>query len=305
MALQISIVVVGFDMKRELPRTVLSLLPPYQQGLANDDVEIIVVDNGSSEPVRRDWFPTSAPISIVRVDGGGVSPCMAMNAGARLARAEHIAVFIDGARMASPGLVRAALTASRVHPRSFVATLGFHIGHKTQQISVLEGYTREVEDSLLDAIGWPRDGYRLFEICALGESYLHGLLKPPSETTCFVMKTSMFHEIGGYDERFVQLGGGLASFDFFRRALEGAGEGFVMLVGEGTFHQLHYGATTQAGGAGRKHEGDVSLWELYRREYEQVVGEPFVFATQVPLLVGRVTHAEVPRLFFGMQLRAE
>ena len=301
MALRLSIVVIGFDMKRELPRTVLSLLPPYQRGVSHDEVEIIVVDNGSVEPVCRDWFPPDADIRVVRVDGGGVSPCRAINEGARLARADHIAVLIDGARMVSPGLVSTALAATTVHPRSFVATLGFHLGPKMQQVSLAEGYNREVEDRLLEGIGWPSDGYRLFEISALGGSYVQGILKSPPETTFFVMKTQLFHEIGGYNERFVQLGGGLASYDFFRRAVEATKEGFVMLVGEGTFHQVHYGATTQAGGAERKHDGNVPLWSAYMREYEQVVGQPFTFPTQVPLLFGRVTHPEVPRLFFGKQ----
>ena len=204
MALRLSIVVIGFDMKRELPRTVVSLLPPYQQGVHHDEVEIIVVDNGSAEPVCRDWFPEEAAIRVERVKGG---------------------------------------------------------------------------------------------VSALGGSYISGVLKVPSETAFCVMKTALFHEINGYDERFVQLGGGLASFDFFRRALEAAGEGFVMLVGEGTFHQLHYGATTQAGGIGRRYDGEASLGDVYTREYEEIVGRPFAFATQVPLLFGRVTHPEVPRLF--------
>jgi len=301
MALRLSIVVIGFDMKRELPRTVLSLLPPYQRGVRQDEVEIIVVDNGSAEPVCRDWFSPDADIRVVRVEGGGVSPCRAINEGARLARAEHIAVVIDGARMASPGLVNTALTAAAIHPRSFVATLGFHLGPKVQQVSVTEGYSREIEDGLLASIDWPRDGYRLFEICAVGGSYNSGVLMVPPETTFFVVKTSTFQAMGGYDERFIQLGGGIASFDFFRRALETAGEGVVMLVGEGTFHQLHYGATTQAGGIGRKLDGDLSLWDMYVREYEQIIGRPLAFPTQVPLLFGRVTHREVPRLFFGKQ----
>jgi len=299
MTLRLSIVVIGFDMRRELPRTVLSLLPPYQRGVSRDEVEIIVVDNGSAEPVCRDWFPPDADIRVVRLNEGGVSPCKAINEGARLARAEHISVVIDGARMASPGLVSTALMASAMNSRSFVATLGFHLGPKMQQVSVTEGYSREIEDSLLASIGWPLDGYRMFEICALGGSYTEGVLKMPPETTFFVMQTTMFHEIGGYNDRFVQLGGGLASSDFFRRALEAVGESCVILVGEGTFHQFHYGATTQAGGVSRKPDGVESLWDVYAREYEQVVGRPFTHSTKVPLLFGRMTHPEVPRLFFG------
>jgi len=299
MSPRLSIVVVGFDMRRELPRTVASLLPPYQHAVAEGDVEIIVVDNGSAEPVRRDWFPANAAIRVVRVNEGGVSPCAAINRGARLAIADRLAVVIDGARMASPGLVSTAIAAAGLHPKSFVATLGFHIGPKVQQISLAEGYGRESEDRLLDGIGWPLDGYRLFEICALGESYARGLLETPPETTFFVMNTGLFFEIGGYDERFVQLGGGLANFDFFQRAVHAAGEGFVMLLGEGTFHQVHYGATTQAGGGRRRHEGNLTLWDVYVREYQQIVGRPLAPITRTPLLFGRVTHAEVPRLFFG------
>ena len=41
-----------------------------------------------------------------------------------------------------------------------------------------------------------------------------------------------FLEMGGFNERFIQLGGGFANFDFFRRAAEAAREGFVMLLGE-------------------------------------------------------------------------
>lgn len=296
----LSVVVIGFDMERELPRTVTSLLPPYQRGLALGAVEIIVVDNGSSRPVTRDLFPADADVRILRVDDGGASPCCAVNRGVAMARSEHVALMIDGARMVSPGMVRAALEAAVLHPRAFVATLGFHLGPKVQQVSVDEGYTREIEDQLLDEIGWPHaDGYRLFEVCALGESYAFGVLAPPTETTFFVMKTAMFKAIGGYDERFEQPGGGFASFDFFRRAVEAAGDGFIMLVGEGTFHQLHYGATTQAGGIRREAVDGVSLGDQFHREYEAIVGQPFRRVERLPLLVGRVTHPAVRRLFFN------
>ena len=56
----VSIVVVGFDMARELPRTVRSFLPPYQRGVGADQIQIIIADNGSAEPVQRDWFPQDA-----------------------------------------------------------------------------------------------------------------------------------------------------------------------------------------------------------------------------------------------------
>jgi len=295
---RLSIVVVGFDMARELPRTVMSLTAPYQQGVAPGDIEIIVVDNNSAEPVRRENFQPDADITVIRVEDGGVSPCRAINQGVQAARADMIGVVIDGARMASPGLVKGALKAAGLAPEAFVATLGFHLGPKVQQVSVLEGYTRKVEDQLLADIGWPENGYRLFEICALGESYRHGVLAAPPETTFFVMRKAAYQDIGGYDERFVGLGGGLASFDFFERATKAAGDAFIMLVGEGTFHQLHYGATTQAGGIRRNAGEGRSLGDVYAQEYAEVVGRPYLPSSPVPHLYGRLPHSAARALFF-------
>ena len=297
---RLSIVVIGFDMARELPRTVISLLPPYQRGIALSDVEVIVVDNCSAQPVDRGLFPADADVTVIRVEDGGVSPCRAINRGVAMARSDHVALMIDGARMVSPGMIRMALDAAALDPMAFVSTLGFHLGPKVQQVSVTEGYSREVEDKMLTEIGWPAgDGYRLFDICALGESYAKGVLAPPPETTFFLMRKSMFETLGGYDERFREIGGGFASFDFFRRAVAAAGDAFMMLVGEGTFHQLHYGATTQEGGTRREAEPGVSLGDLFAREYENIVGEPFRRVERQPLLIGRVTHPAVPRLFFA------
>lgn len=294
---RLSIIVVGFDMRRELPRTVASLSPPYQQGVAPGEVEIIVADNGSTDPVSRDWFAPDAPVSVIRVDDGGASPCRAVNRAVARARAPLVAVCIDGARMASPGLVALALDAARIHPEAYIATLGFHLGPKVQQISTTEGYDRAVEDALLADIAWPADGYRLFEICALGESYRDGVLTAPPETTFFVMSRPRFDALGGFNEEFRQIGGGFANYDFHERAVAAAP--LVMLVGEGTFHQLHYGATTREGGVRRRApQGEGSLGDAFLREYHQVVGRPYQRSFPTPLLYGRLTHPAVRRLFF-------
>ena len=296
---RLSVVVVAFDMARELPRTIRSLLPPCQTGLDLRDIQIIVADNGSASPVRRDDFPADADITVVRIDDGGRSPCRAINRAAALARADHIAVMVDGARMASPGLLATAIQAARIDDRAFVATLGFHLGPKTQQISVTEGYDRAEEDRLLAFIGWPADGYRLFEISALGESYRHGVTASPPETTFFVMRRDRFHALGGFDERFVSLGGGMANFDLYDRALADPAAPLVLLVGEGTFHQLHFGATTQAGGIRRPAPvGTGTLEQTYRAEYEAIRGVPPYHPDRSPLLFGRVTHPKVLPLFF-------
>ena len=46
----VSLVVISHNMARELPRTLLSLVPPYQRDCRGDAIEVIVVDNGSGVP---------------------------------------------------------------------------------------------------------------------------------------------------------------------------------------------------------------------------------------------------------------
>lgn len=295
---RLSVVVVAFDMARELPRTVRSLLPPYQTDLDVADLQIIVADNGSHEPVRRSDFPQGADITVLRVDDGGVSPCRAVNRAAALAVADHIAVMVDGARMASPGLLALALKAASIDAKAFVATLGLHLGPKVQQVSTLEGYDQQVEDRLLAAIDWPTEGYRLFEISALGESYAHGVRLAPPETTFFVMARSRFQELGGFDERFTSLGGGFANFDMLDRALVDPAAPLVMLLGEATFHQLHFGATTQAGGIRRAvRPSGETLGQVYETEFEAIRGHPWKRSDRRPLIFGSITHPRVTELF--------
>ena len=48
---KISVVVVAYDIDRELPRTLRSLSADYQVGIDAADFEVIIVDNGSPKPV--------------------------------------------------------------------------------------------------------------------------------------------------------------------------------------------------------------------------------------------------------------
>ena len=64
----ISLVVCAYNMARELPRTIRSLSPLMQQGVAAEDYEIIVVDNGSTEPFDEDALRRyGADVRILRI----------------------------------------------------------------------------------------------------------------------------------------------------------------------------------------------------------------------------------------------
>src|SRR5439155_5987109 len=108
------------------------------------------------------------------IANGGPSPAQALNEGSRLARAPLLGLMIDGARVLTPGVLRLALLAASACKHVLVATLGWHLGPGLQQISTNRGYDAAAEDRLLESIGWPIDGYRLFEIATLAGSSLNG-----------------------------------------------------------------------------------------------------------------------------------
>jgi glycosyltransferase involved in cell wall biosynthesis len=298
----ISVIIAAHELRREIGRTVRSLVPPYQIGLKPADVEIIVLDNGSTEDIDASWFADlDSPVRVLRWPAGNPSPCVALNAGVRAARHPLVAVLIDGARMASPGLLSRALMAGRIADDVFVATMGFHLGPDTQQRSRLNGYCAEVEDRLLAEIDWFADGYRLFEICARGESYRHGVLSDFPETNAFVVRKATFERLGGFHEDFRYRGGGLANFDFYERVLCDAWLTPIVLVGEGTFHQIHDGNTTRAGGVSRRElEGGPTIWEAMAHEFTAITGHlPLTMTLRKPLLFGRCESDAAERLFFA------
>lgn len=50
---KLSVVVNAYNMTREMKRTIHSLSPGYQCGVKASDYEVIVVDNGSVQPLSK------------------------------------------------------------------------------------------------------------------------------------------------------------------------------------------------------------------------------------------------------------
>jgi hypothetical protein len=237
--------VVVYDMAREFPRTLRSLAPGYQRGIEADEYEVIVVDNGSPEPIDQsvlDAFP--GQLRAVRIDPAPPTPARAANIGIEMARADFVGLLIDGARIASPGLLAHALLARRLADRPVVATLGWHLGTTRHMDAAEAGYDQATEDCLLDELDWEHDGYRLFSAATLAASSARGWFRPMGESNALFMPASLWREVGGLDEGFELPGGGLSNHDLFRRACELEGVQLVVVLGEGTFHQVHGGAAT-------------------------------------------------------------
>lgn len=248
MKLKLSVVVISFNMAREIPRTLLSLSPKMQSGMAADDYEIIVVDNGSTRPFDDEACKAISPnIKIIHNDPcGSVSPVGAIKRGLEACQGELIGVLIDGARMASPGLLATALQASQLSARPVIGTLAFHLGPDVQMKSVHNGYDQHAEDALLKTVPWETDGYQLFNISVFAGSSATGWFKIPGETNALFMRADLWSELGGYDQGFQTVGGGLTNHDMWHRACKSRNSDVFLLLGEATFHQFHGGVATNA-----------------------------------------------------------
>lgn len=200
--MRLSVIVCAYNMARELPRTLHTMSTSYQTGVEEGDYEIIVVDNGSAPPVDEHALRSIAGNVHVRtVQVPNRSPAPALNAAVAQARGEMIGLFIDGARMLSPGIFGMALDIHRFDRDCVVGTTAFHLGPDVQMVSVRNGYDQAAEDRLLETVPWKTDGYSLFGISVLAGSSRAGWFGCIAESNGVFMGRERWERIGGLDER--------------------------------------------------------------------------------------------------------
>lgn len=274
-------------MSRELPRTLRSLSHAYQRGLAGIDYEVLVIDNGSREPISPAAVSTvDARFRVHRIDDASPSPAAACNLGVDLTRGRHVGVILDGARMVTPGAISVGMRALRTHPRAVVTALAWHLGDEHQSFSIPKGYDSRAEDQLLMDIKWPSDGYRLFDVGALAGANPGGFFGNVTESCFLMLPRSLWIEVGGMDTAFDLAGGGLVNLDLFSRLVSLPDAQLTILLGEGSFHQVHGGASTRP-------DTDASPWHA---QYERLRGHPYTPPEVRPAYFGFLGESARPWL---------
>jgi len=295
--MKLSIILISYDMAREIPRTLQSLSRTYQHGAQDLSSEVLLVDNGSPVPLdEATWSDVDVPVRVIRLENASSSPANAINIALEEAAGEIVCLMIDGAHLLTPGVFRMALSSYRAFENAVVAIRYFYLGIEEQTVSVEKGYNQQAEDKLLEKIQWPTDGYRLYEISTPLRSGASRLtwFNRMFETNCLFMKRSVFKALGGADERFDYPGGGFLNLDIFKRVVESPGVTPIQVIGEGSFHQLHGGITTNSNGKERE-----ARLEKYRSQYEQIRGHsevmahlPFTYMGHMPTTASNITAVE-------------
>ena len=167
-------------------------------------------------------------------------------------------------------MLRHGVTGLAAYAPAVVATVQWYVGPGQQPDAVAAGYDQTAEDELFETIGWPADGYRLFEIGhfitdgSRDRDWLDGIL----ESNCIFTPRERLEQIGGFDEAFSMPGGGYANLDLYERLAVAPDTNVVTILGEGSFHQVHGGTTTNAPDpADRQRE-----LTGYARHYEELRG---------------------------------
>jgi cephalosporin hydroxylase len=280
-ATELAVVVVVHNMRREAARTLRSLSRSYQRGIDDLDYEVIVVENGS-DPEQRlgEEFVRSFGDEFRYIDLGSEaspSPARAINHGIAATDAPVLALLIDGAHVVTPGVLRYGMLGLATYAPAIVTAKQWYLGPGQQPQTVAGGYDQELEDRLLDQIEWPTDGYRMFEIGHfIGDrDWFDG----EWESNCIFVPRSLLEQVGDMDESFSTPGGGFVNLDFFERMVGTPGLTLVTMLGEGSFHQVHGGTTTNT-------SEPQGLVRTYDDQYEELRGRRFQVPPQRAHFVG-------------------
>jgi cephalosporin hydroxylase len=289
----LSVVIVFYNMRREAARTLHSLSRGYQEAVEATSYEVIVVENGSHEDQKLGAaFVADFGPEFRYVDLGAdatPSPAAALNRGIAVSRGRSLALMIDGAHVLTPGVLRFGLQGLRTYDRAIVATQQWYVGPGQQGEAMGDGYDQSYEDRLFERIKWPSNGYRLFEIGHFvgDRDWLDGVW----ESNCMFVTRAQLEQVGGFEERFSMAGGGYANLELYERLGSAPDVTVCSILGEGSFHQVHGGTTTNQTDAAERRARVFG----YGKHYRELRGRPFKGPGKPIHFVGRITTGAARR----------
>lgn len=202
-SIDLSVVIVFYNMRREAQRSLQALARSYQTGIDDLDYEVIVVENGSDAGQRlgtelvESFGPEFRYLDLGQ--DATPSPADALNRGIALTRGRAVALMIDGAHVVTPGVLRYGMLGLKAYDPAIVAVQAWYVGPGQQGEAMRSGYNQDAEDHLFRRINWPDQGYRLFEIGhVVGDrDFLDGLW----ESNCLFVRHAQLEQVGGSTKR--------------------------------------------------------------------------------------------------------
>ncbi len=288
---KLSIIVVVYRMSRQAMNTLYSLSAQYQRNVQETDYEVLVMENLSDDALNAEavaalgsnfrYFPRQETLP---------SPVHAINEGFHHAQASFIGLIIDGARMVTPRIIEYALSISRTSTNPLAVVPSFNLGPFPHHKNIDHQYSEAIEEALLARANWKENGYRLFDICNLGEANPRGIFQPFMESNCFFASKNNFSTIGYADTQFQYAGGGALNMHMFRSiGMLDQCKHYWMMVGEGSFHQLHGGVTTSQ----QDTQNREQTLKQFQEQLETIWDGRFLALEREPLLIGSAnSHAQ-------------
>ena len=285
----LSVIVVVYNMPKQAMNTLYSLSRDYQLGVAQDQYEVIVVENASGNNLKSDEISRlNGNFRYFLRDETRPTPVYAVNFAASEARAPHICLMIDGARMVSPRVIQYTLAALRMNEQALVAVPGYHIGEQDQRYHQDTAHDHQSETELLQDTAWKENGYRLFKISCVSRANTHGCFHPLMESNCLTFSKSAFVKIGMAHEGFQSPGGGSVNLDIYRNLALLPESQLIILAGEGSFHQFHGGVTTSQA------DDLEEVWAAHREEFRSIRGQYYCAVLKQPTIFGSIGSYALP-----------
>lgn len=281
--MKLSIVIVLFDMPSQALNTLYSLGCDYQRNVQAEDFEVIVVENRSANTLPESQVRELPPnFRYFLRDEAGISPAAAVNFGLQQCSGEMLGLFIDGARMITPGVLELVMAARRMYDDPMVCVPAYHLGGEKMRAIADPVRRLASERVLLENMQWKERGYRLFTDASWSEGNKNGYFQPMMEVNALFVRRERMLEIGGAEEAFDLAGGGSINLHIYRRLAMMPKHIPIVLPGEGNFHQFHQGVTTSS--SADRNEKIAS----FREQLNELWGGHWKAVTREHVLLGSI-----------------